>query len=134
MKSIPWPEVVELPETIGKGAYVNPEDGSPCCAVGHFEAQFASHDYVLWMFARRDWCRAFARAAKALSESPLSFGEGDVENWNDEVLTDEQRPLVYAAAWVMCGYEIADWPEAMELAKKAEAATPRPVRVGHGPT
>jgi hypothetical protein len=119
MKQTLWPDVVELPETIGKGAYVNPEDGSPCCAAGHFGSHFDGQPWSRVMFAHRDWRRAFARAAKVLSESDLNFGDDDVENWNDEVLTDEQRPVVYAAAWIMCGYDVADWPEAVELAEKS---------------
>jgi hypothetical protein len=113
---VSWPKYVELPEKIGAGREYY-ENGDPCCAAGFIEEATGIRWYPEETEEKTPAGRvveAFVKCARAEGVPIKLLGD-----MNDS-LPAEKRPLVYAAAWAMCGYTDNGWPEANKLAKKAE--------------
>lgn len=93
-------------------------DGSPCCATALF-AYALDADRPCTAMASREFAEldlAFRRAAMLITGLPP--GAYSMLGFNDEVLTDEQLVLAYAAAWSYVGYSISSFPEAARLGLK----------------
>ena len=118
VEELNWPEEVELPERIGARRASN-NRGLPVCSMGHFSFAVMGRADASRIPIRilNEFEMAFVRCSRALV--------GDlahrVIDFNDEHLKASQRPLVYAAAWALCGYRIHNYPEAEELARRAGA-------------
>ena len=104
-----WPKQVVLPLRIGRNAYV--DNGSPCCAVGHFLHQLRyktklKQNYALLNAATPE-LTVLEGVYKALYAA--LFGETyrsqlpTVERINDRINTKDRRTL-YLLTWAKLGY------------------------------
>lgn len=109
-----WPKEITIPDRVGRGAIRN-DDGSPCCAVGHFEYEawklrpvrsaerkgkpLLSLSGPIWG-AFQDQYR---RAAMGLTGHDWN-GRVSIPCINDHLPTNYKRVLVYCTAWALLGY------------------------------
>lgn len=106
-----FPTTVNIPEKIGSGSYRH-KNGKPCCSVGHFQAamNLESDDDECFR-----WRMAFRHAAESLLK--IRNIVHHLEYINDCMLTPEERPIVYAAAWGLMGYDLHNCPKSERLVK-----------------
>ena len=99
-----WPDEVELPDAIGTGKHY--VDGKPHCAVGHVQLAIPRGGQE-W----GEWRLAYIRAAQhvlGLSKHPYHVQITGVERVNDSFCNEDQRVILYAVAWGLCGYDLLD--------------------------
>ena len=97
-----WPKEITIPDRVGVLQVYN-DDGSPCCAKGHFHREMKTAGVL-----RRDhlkvveaaYGKQYLRAYGALT----GRNEVYVGLANDTLPTNHQRVLVYLTAWALLGY------------------------------